>query len=445
MLSTDALAVHHRPRNTRLGWDTAPGALQDHDRNLGLIDHAYRELVVDLQRTHFATSTRQRSLAVPVWASAERRRAVHLADVAVEAHGRVAEAQASLCDELSALSGHALAQRIARSSNRLQEMLWWVPSWRRDHIFKHPRRSRPLIADIVEELELPHVVFAALTMSWNVAEREVEEFVELGCDVTALEEEHLRRAPESVSAIYAVAAIVLAVGRWPHHEETALRILETNLPWRKVPAAVRSDARGRRWREVPLAEQSDGPDRLRDGAQDLRRYLLELLRALGARPPEELLGSLYDDDPGLRYVPNHAWRDFLNQQDRDAQDALGLRKAEGTEEAGSPPIDGVEAADEIAADFSRRSEARPFEPSLPSEFIRALGDGDELTERAADDTARLVELRMKHTPTEKRILRAILGDPNGTDVAIAETAGCSREYVNRYRRRLRLAVKRLMR
>jgi len=400
------------PQMRRVGWDTFSCATQ----GIEIVDAAHEQLIIDLEHMEFAPTFRQANLAVPVWASARRRLAVDLARVAMATRdGAVPELPAAV----RALDGPALARRFADVTDRLHEALVWVPSERMQHL--DPVGRGPAF---LEDVELPHIAYLTVTATAaSEARGRVQAFVRLVVEATHLERETLSRGldefPDGPRAkpefVPATAAFAVASR---HRDETYAmeEVLEKLLPWRRLPAAVGSYA----------------PDRLWDGKQDLREQLLKLLRALGAeRSRSELFGLLLDNHPDLRYAPNHAWGDFLNQREKDRQDALG-HADDGVLEDSE-----FESADKLAPGFPNPSFDRPVEPAL-AEFVRALEHGTE-------ELQRVICRKMQHTEKERRILAAILGDPGGTDVAIAETVGCSREYVNKYRRRLRLTFESLTR
>ncbi len=414
----------------RFGWHAVPCEV----RGIDELDETYLQLVADLQRIEFATKYRRANTAVPMWASVVRRRAVSLARVAIEAHERAADQTQKLSEESHPLSGRALAERMDRTFARLRQLLAWVPAARHRHLLGLPpwfdEGSVPLsLAEIVEHLELPHVAYLALTVrDWRAAEDGVREYVHLAAEGDELDREHRRRwRPELLPGL---AALVLAVGRWPAaDEELALATLESGFPH----AEIRRGKFG-----------GEKLDRREDFPQDLLLHIARLARELGRQPGADLMGRLYDGDPMLTLLANAATKDFLNERARELRREKIAPTSHTAELLEALNRCGKNEGDGLSEDEGLSSLTSETDHPMGGPGSRFPAPDAEVTRRLSRDRLEDKVLRVfRHTPNERVILRCLLDaddiDPRdrGFVNSLAARVGCSREAVSRYLSELR--------
>ncbi len=428
-----------------LWWSKTPCSTPRIDR----VDEVHDALVEDLERLKTARTPRERGCVVPRWADQKRQLAFDLARAAIAVREQAEAELPGLRARLHDLTETGLHQRLVAVTDQLDAELKWVPVERIRRLDPPGRGSA-----FLEHLERPFIAYLAVTrptkaVAGRGAFEQVETYVRLSVEAVELEREQrgrwLEGPPDNLQMkpefIPATAAFVIARGCQSDEPDNraianeAMKILDKQLPLRKLPAAVRSKSGGRNWRD-DMSNPSDGADRLRDGTQDLREQIIELLAKLGTGETlADLSGRLLAHDPELRYVSHHAWRDFCDQL-RHPQDALH----HFWDEPRDQDHEDVDA-------FGRRGENDQFsnERTLRDEYAETLAEGrDALEARIWQDLklARLASRSPRIAERERRILATILRSPHDIDATIAHAVGdgCRREDVNRFRARLRKAL-----
>jgi hypothetical protein len=388
----------------RFGWNPGlclvPG--------LGEVDATHHDLVADFQRSWFASEYRRRSMAVPAYAST-RRRAVSLAEVALEVHETVSDNASALRAEVRALPPTGFARRFDEAVSALWDESSWIPTAR----IRPLLRTSACLSDFFACCELPQIAYITRTVPrWSDASHRVREYAALVAMLGIFDNEHPNRWHERLAP--ALAAVLLgSEATTPQLAAIAWAILEARLPLAKVQGGTWGGAKDER-------------DRDGDFHQDLRVHLIELARHRLNQPEGELLAQVYRGDDALSYLPHAATRDFIDQRRTHRRKLLRaatpvadlLGTAQGYEE----PL--------VAEDIMSAALLPEDRPERPDQAIEMRGwrHLQKIVVRAS----------FRHTDGQREILRCLLTRPEldprdpGYVSDLAEAAGCSRETVSRY-------------
>jgi hypothetical protein len=410
---------------------------------IGRVDEVHDALVENLERLKAARTARERNLVVPPWADEKQQLAFDLACAAIAAHEEVAEELPQIRARLRALDGRAFARRFEDVTDQLHGMLNWIPFERMRHL--NPTGRGPAF---LADLERPYIAYLAVTRPTGTATgrgafERVQSFVRLSVEALELEREHIRRQPETVRvesgrAIFpdsTIPALALTNSRWDELRDPAWDVLQAMLPNR----AVRAGAYG-----------GSPEDRDNDFPQALRLRLLELVEKVRTKAPLDQLAEAYDGE--FRFLAASAEADFRNDRakERRQKRILPTELAGDTIETYAHGEAGVDAGQQTRVTLPEdRNEAanRQGQRRRIARSDRVTSTPPSPPDAGAELYRSSIQRLFKHTPTELRLLDALLrsdSDPNvkGGVSLLAELAGCDRATASHYIAKLRMHLAR---